>query len=565
MTLRIINFILLFFLSVPTIAQSVTIDLKLGEPFSTVMKKGEKHNFKLTLTGNQFVRLELDQQGIDVKIVAWQPNGTPIRSFDSPNGANGSEIITLMAKDEGEYFFMVEPFAENAESGRYTFEVKSIESFGETNEKRIDQIMSIWDTDSTPGISLAVVQNGKVVFSKGYGMANLEYDIPIETNSIFHVASISKQVTAFAILLLAEEGKLSLDDDIRKYISEVPNFGYPITLRHLATHTSGLRDQWNLLKMAGWRMDDVITTDQVLKLIAKQKELNFLPGEEFLYCNTGFTLLAEIVEEVSGMTFAEFTQKHIFEPLKMSNTQFYDDHEKIVKNRVYSYIQETGGYRKANLNYSIPGATSLFTTPEDLAKWVLNFENPVIGTSESMRQMQTKGVLNNGDSTNYALGLGINYYNGLLNVSHGGADAGFRTYLSRFPNQKFAVIVFGNDGAFSPGTIANQISDLYLSDLYVEEIEKKEPKSNTLMKEKLAPEFLEKYIGEYAIDQNFTIKISLIKGKLYGEATGQEIFEMNPETPTLFKIKDAKARISFHQDTDGTINMLKLHQNGSIT
>ena len=443
MTLRLISFFTLLLLSFSGSAQIEKGSLKLGETISCEMKINERHSFTLTLTGNQFVRLELDQQGIDVKIVVWRPNGIPIGTFDSPNGPYGAEQITLMAEDEGDYFFSVQPYNANPSTGNYTFTVQTIEPFGETKEKRIDQIMSKWNIDNGPGASVAVVKDGEVVFSKGYGIANLEYDIPIETNSVFHIASISKQATAFALVLLAEEGKLSLDDDVRKYISEVPDFGTPITLRHLATHTSGLRDQWNLLKMAGWRMDDVITTDQVLKLIAKQKELNFLPGEEFLYCNTGYTLMAEVIEEVSGMTFAEFTEKRIFMPLNMSNTQFYDNHEKVVQNRVYSYIAEGSGYRKANMNYSIPGATSLFTTPEDLAKWVFNFENPSVGNAESMKEMHTRGILNNGDTLKYALGQNISHYKGLLNVSHGGADAGYRTYLSRFPDQKFAVIVFG--------------------------------------------------------------------------------------------------------------------------
>jgi len=170
-----------------------------------------------------------------------------------------------------------------------------------------------------------------MLYKKGYGIANLEYGIPISPSTVFHIASVSKQFTVFAILLLEKEGKLSIDDDIRKYIPEVPDFGKKITLRHLASHTSGLRDQWDLLVMAGWRIDDVITKAHIMKMVSRQKALNFNPGEEYLYCNTGFTLLAEVVSRISGRTFAEFTKSNIFEPLLMSSTLFYDDHEKIVK------------------------------------------------------------------------------------------------------------------------------------------------------------------------------------------------------------------------------------------
>ena len=240
----------------------------------------------------------------------------------------------------------------------------------------------------------------------------------------------------FAILLLEKEGKLSIDDDIRKYIPEVPDFGKKITLRHLASHTSGLRDQWDLLVMAGWRMDDVITKAHIMKMVSRQKALNFNPGEEYLYCNTGFTLLAEVVSRVSGRTFAEFTKSNIFEPLLMSSTLFYDDHEKIVKGRAYSYKADSDGYKKSNLNYANVGATSLFTTAEDLGKWALNFASLKIGDQSIINKMNTPAILNNGKAIGYALGQSVGKYKGLNEIQHGGADAGYRSFLDRFPRSK---------------------------------------------------------------------------------------------------------------------------------
>jgi CubicO group peptidase (beta-lactamase class C family) len=539
--------------------------LRIGDPISRDLKKGERHQYTMSLTGNQFVRLDLEQKGIDIQITAWNPNGDPIGRFDSPNGMNGPEVITFSSELKGMYTFSVEPLSENPLPGSYDFEVTLIEPIGQTKEKRIDQIMSLWDTKDSPGASIAVVQNGQTVFSKGYGMANLEYDVPIETNSIFHIASISKQVTAFAILLLEEDGKLSMDDDIRDYLPEVPDFGTPITLRHLANHTSGLRDQWNLIVMAGWRMDDVITTEQVMRLVAKQKELNFQPGEEFLYCNTGFTLLAEIVNRVTGMSFADFTQQRIFTPLQMENTLFYDDHEKLVKNRVYSYYKDGNNYQKSKLSYAIPGATSLFTTPEDLAKWAMNFENPKVGTEESLRKMEVKGVLNNGDSTNYGLGQSIDTYNGLYKVGHGGSDAGFRSQISRFPNEKFAVIVFGNESSFSSSRIANQITDLYLSESYLAEKKVQLPKQ--IAKIKVTQDLLASYTGEYDLQPGVVMSITTANGKLFGELSGQEKFKLIPESNSMFQIEGSKAKLSFHSENSkgsGEINLIKFYQNGSI-
>ena len=180
---------------------------------------------------------------------------------------------------------------------------------------RIDALFQEWDTPGSPGAAVAVLKEGEIVFSRGYGSAQLEYGIPITPATIFHVASVSKQFTAFAVTLLAQEGRLSLDDDIRKHLPEVPDFGSTITLKHLLHHTSGLRDQWEALAMAGWRLDDVITTEHILSMVRNQKELNFEPGEEHLYCNTGYTLLGEIVARVTGQSFSAWTKENLFDPL----------------------------------------------------------------------------------------------------------------------------------------------------------------------------------------------------------------------------------------------------------
>ncbi|MBK7598693.1 MAG: serine hydrolase [Acidobacteria bacterium] len=262
---------------------------------------------------------------------------------------------------------------------------------------RIDEVFRQYDKPGSPGCSLAVVRDGKVVYKHGYGYANLEYDIPISPSTVFHVASVSKQFTAFAITLLASEGRLKLDDDIRKYLPEVPDFGKTITIKHLIYHTSGLRDQWELLAMAGWRLDDVITKEHILKIIRNEKELNFEPGAEHLYCNSGYTLLAVIVERVSGQSFRQFTNDRIFKPLGMANTHFHDDHEMIVKNRAYSYQPEkAGGFKLSALNYANAGATSLFTTAEDMTRWALNFEDMKLGGKAVIDQMHEQGILNSG-------------------------------------------------------------------------------------------------------------------------------------------------------------------------
>ncbi|HMP99518.1 MAG TPA: serine hydrolase domain-containing protein [Cyclobacteriaceae bacterium] len=255
-------------------------------------------------------------------------------------------------------------------------------------ESKIDSLFQQWDKPNTPGAAVGVLKDGELIFAKGYGMANLEHNIPITSQTIFHIASESKQYTNFCIAMLAEAGKLSLDDDIRQYLPYVPDFGKTITIRHLIHHTSGLRDQWQLLSIAGTRIDDVIKQEHVINLVKNQKELNFEPGSRYLYCNTGYTLLAEIVKAVSGKSLRDYAHENIFQPLGMHNTHFHDNYTEIVKGRANSYTAiDSATFRNSVLSYSTVGATSLFTTIEDEAKWLNNFYTAEVGAEKLMAQM----------------------------------------------------------------------------------------------------------------------------------------------------------------------------------
>lgn len=331
--------------------------------------------------------------------------------------------------------------------------------------EKIDQLFTQWAKSDSPGCALALMHEGRVVYRQGYGMANLEYHIPITPDTIFHVASVSKQFAAAAVLLLEQDGLLSVRDDIRKYVPELHDFGVTITIDHLIHHTSGLRDQWELLIAAGWRMEDVITTDDILSLLYSQRELNFTPGAEYLYCNSGYTLLGLIVERVSGKTLREFCAARIFEPLGMLHTHFHDNYQELVPNRAYSYWQtDEGEFRHAHLLYSTVGATSLFTTVDDLLRWAGNFFTPMVGGQAFIDRMLTHGRLNDGDEIPYASGLVVREYRGLKTVDHSGGDAGYRTFLIHFPDQQFAVVVLANLGSISPGTLALRAADIWLEE-----------------------------------------------------------------------------------------------------
>lgn len=433
----------------------------------------------------------------------------------------------------------------------------------------LDKLFAQFDDINKPGASVAVLQDGEVVFSKGYGSANLEYDIPVTPDTMFHVASISKQFTVFAILLLAEEGKLNFDDDIRQYIPEVPDFGETITLRHLASHTSGMRDQWNLLRMAGWRLDDVITTEHVLKMVAKQKELNFKPGEEFLYSNTGFTLLAEVVARVSGKSFAQFTHERLFTPLNMSNSLFYDDHQKIVSNRAYSYEPIDNGYQKSVLNYANVGATSLFTTAEDLLKWSSNFTEPTVGSPAIIEQMNTLATLNNGDTFGGAYGQFISTYKGIKYIQHSGGDAGFRSYLARFPEQNLSIAILNNGADARPWELALQIAERFLeintpppknafADALMKSISPKPtPNAFELSKGELSEDILNAYVGHYWNESDaYSRKIYVQNGILMYSRGKNDVSPLAAVNENTFKMLNVEGEIFVEFSEDGEQSLM---------
>ncbi|MBL7865079.1 MAG: beta-lactamase family protein [Cyclobacteriaceae bacterium] len=439
-----------------------TSTLKIGEPTPvTSLKQHAADTFRLDLDSGVYVYGFADQINFDLAAKVFGPDKARIANFDGPD--RGHEPFYFTTRAAGVYKVVIEPFEEQA--GNYTLVVKYADFVATDLEGRADQIMARYmsDADVTPGATVAVQKDGKIIFSKGYGYADLESNRKNTPGTIFHIASVSKQFTAFAIAMLADQGKISIDDDIRKYIPELNDFGSVITINHLVHHTSGLRDQWNLLTMAGWRMDDVITQKQIMRMISRQKELNFKPGDEWLYCNTGFTLMAEIVSRVTGETFQDWTRKNMFEPLGMKSTQFYVDHQRIVEDRAYSYFLSPEGYKKSVLSYANAGATSLFTTVEDLTLWAINFETMTVGNANVMAMMNQKFVLSNGDTSNYAFGQDVTKYRGLNVAAHGGGDAGYRTYLLRYPDQHASISVFSNLASFNPGGFANALGDILLA------------------------------------------------------------------------------------------------------
>ena len=343
--------------------------------------------------------------------------------------------------------------------------VSTVTAVQSTRDARVNEIFNEFTTPGSPGCTAGVYERGRVVHRGAYGMANLDHDVRLAPDSVFHVASVSKQFTAAAILLLAEDGKLSLDDEVRKFVPELPDFGPRITIRHLANHTSGIRDQWDLLGLAGWRYSrDLITDDDVLQLLSRQKDLNFTPGERHLYSNSGYTLMAIIVSRASGKSFREFTTERIFKPLGMDRTHFRDNFNEVVKGQAYGYARAGTGYRLSVTNFDTAGATSLLTTVDDLAKWHANFDTPIVGGEKLISGLLTRGVLNDGQKIDYAVGITHGTYRGVPTVGHGGSDAGYRSAFLRFPDQKVGVAVLCNLASANPTQLAQRVADVWLAD-----------------------------------------------------------------------------------------------------
>jgi CubicO group peptidase (beta-lactamase class C family) len=332
--------------------------------------------------------------------------------------------------------------------------------------RRIDSVFTAVDRTASPGCALAIYRDGEIVYSRGYGMASLEFGVAISPRTVFDIGSTSKQFAATAIALLAQDGKLSIDDDVRRFIPELPQYARPVTLRMLLNHTSGLRDYLTLFRLRGVNMDGVTGDAEALDVILRQRQTNFVPGAEWTYSNSGYFLLSQVVKRVTGETMARFLERRVFVPLGMRDTHMHDDHTRIVRNRATGYEPHPQrGFAVAMSGFEQTGDGAVNTTVEDLLKWDRNFYTPSVGGERLLNDLQTRGRLTDGTELDYALGLFVQDYRGLRNVRHGGAWAGYRAELSRFPTARTSVACLCNLGSLNPSVLADRVSDIVLAEL----------------------------------------------------------------------------------------------------
>lgn len=328
--------------------------------------------------------------------------------------------------------------------------------------RRIDQLFSRWN-NATPGGVVTVERDGKIIYNKAYGLADLEHNVPNTTATIFEAGSVSKQFTAAAILLLEADGKLSTQDDVRKYIPELPEYEGVITIQQCLNHTSGLKDWGVVGGLSGWpRTTRVYTLDLAMQIICRQKSTNFYPGSEYSYSNSNYSVLVTIVERVSKRSLAEFTTTRLFVPAGMKNTQWRDNFREIVPNRSIAYRREAGTYEQEMPFENVHGHGGLLTTTEDLILWNRQLATHAIGGDGVYQQRIKQGKLNNGKSITYAGGIVVSTYNGFSEISHTGATAAYRAVLHYYPDKKLSIAILSNDGTFNPGRGATDIAEVFL-------------------------------------------------------------------------------------------------------
>lgn len=567
MLIRKLLFSLLCLLSVHLMfsqTASKPVTLQAGEEHQGALSKKTAHYFNMPLDSGQFVFGHVLQKTVDVAVHVSDPDGKRLKSFDQP--ARGKELFQFESKAKGDYKIEVAPFKE--ESGQYAIVISQVAPIASDPNDRVDQLLMAYSGNDVPGAAVMVMKDGDVKFSKAYGMANLAYDIPFEVDSRTNIGSTTKQFTAMAILLLEEQGKLSLEDKVNKYITELPDFEHEVKIKHLLSHTSGYREFLNLLAMTGRNLSTDLDREMMIELVKRQPELQNVPGAEWNYNNTAFALAAEIVERVGEQPFHKWMKEHVFQPLGMESTRVRKHQLTVIPGRTVGYqVNQEGEYIEAVDLAGAAGAGGIYTTLGDLSKWIRNFEDPKIGSDKIFEKMITPFVLNDGDTTEYGYGLFIGEYKGQKIIQHGGADVAHRSMLMYFPEFEGAVITQSNFVNF-PGGMAYDIAEVFFSEHFAEKEKKPAAQEDASKEEEPSFEYeaenFDLLTGKYEFSDipGFILSFDREEERLIAQATGQPQVELKPLSDSLFSISMVNAKVKFHLNEDGSADSLTLFQNG---
>ena len=418
---------------------------------------------------------------------------------------------------------------------------------GKSNAK-VDKLFAQWDHADSPGAAIVIVKDSRVVYQRGYGSANLETRTPITPQTVFDVASVAKQFAGLAVAMLVEQGKLSLDDDVRKHLPDVPDFGKPITIGHLLHHTSGLRDWPETLALSGLDWSGVITLETILEMVQRQRELDFAPGEEYQYCNTGYNLLAATVAKITDQSFREWSEANIFKPLGMKHTHVCDSPTDVVPNRAESYMSDGKGFRRAISQLGAQGSSSLFLSADDMSRWMLNFQAARVG-GKALERMREPGKLNNGKTVDYGFGVGLGQYHGSKKISHTGSWAGYRSIVMFLPERDFAVAILANAANLNTSSLATKIADIYLDPSPSAKPTEATPK--LVASEKTDPASWDKFVGTYRLGAGWLLDITRDGDQLIAQATREQKFKMTPTSSMKFFVQGYGSSVEFVSEKSG--------------
>lgn len=543
-----------------TTALSAQSPLIVGRPVRDTLAGSDTARFRIDADTGTLIRLTVDQLSTNTRVRILGTRGNPLRNTNA--SPRGTERLQLEITEKGRHEIQVT--AVDSAAGEYVITLVAQEPLSPDPKKLVDQLLAPWDRRDGPGAAVAVWRGGRTLFAKGYGMANLAYDIPFTVTTPTNIGSTSKQFTAFAVMLLVDDGKLSLDDDVRKHIPELPDLGKTVTVRNLLTHTTGYREIYNALVIAGRRFEegDYVSRDELIALVQRQPSLQNAPGAEFNYNNTAFALAALVVERVAKQPFAEFMATRVFGPIGMTQTTVRADRHATVRGATTGYSRAANGeWRDLGDLASSMGAGGIYATLGDLQRWVENYANPRVGKKESIAQMMTPFTLTNGKSTGYGMGLFIDKQEPLTRVHHGGADISHRSQLAWYPEIKAGVTVQSNDGAFDSG-LAFRIAKAFFPEITAPVVAATtssfDPASYDARK-------FDQFVGRYALDASpqFIITFSRSGDSLLTQASGQPSFKLTPTSDSTFAVPSVPASITFHRDAQGKATGATLHQNGN--
>ncbi len=551
---------LVLFAATPAAAQTA---LTVGTPVEGTLAAGGADAYTLALGAEQFVAGRAVQHTADVVVTVTAPDGTTVEAFDVT--ARGADAFQFTTRAAGTYTFTVTPFED--EAGRYALVVSQAEPVATTPEGTVRQLLAAYDHDDTPGALVAVVRDGAIVYQQAVGMANLTHGIPYALDTRTNIGSTSKQFTAYAIATLAAEGRLTLDDDVRAHLPELPDLGETVTLRHLLTHTSGYREFLNTLAIGGRRLDegDHIDRDEIVALVQRQPRLQNAPGAEWNYNNTGYALLAQVVERVTGEPFPAWMAAHVFAPMGMTHTAVRGGNGQIVPHSAQGYESSADGWREVqDLGAGASmGAGGIYATVGDLARWIAALQD---GTADPaiVRQMTTRAVLTTGDTTDYGMGFFVDTQRGQRRVQHGGADSAHRSAFLTYPDLHAGVIVLTN-ASVNVDAIAARTAEAFFPDAFADRAEAPVAAADPGASVAFDPAAFDALAGRYSLDEMPAFVLTFRRaddGRYFTQATGQGELEIVPTSDSTFALTAVEASVTFHRDADGAVRSATLHQSG---